>query len=190
MRHDHLPACAVLVSLLAGVSLAVAQQAPPPAEPQQQIQQEKAQRTPSGQMGKEEPSSHAPVAKPEDGAALVNGALAVPGAPTDTDTVPAKYSERNAASDKLITVAYTFRSLTPEQRLALYQGLKDQPPGKSFNASIGTELPLAIELRAVPDEVAARVPQAKGYQYVVAGSEVLLVSPPTRIVVGQFLDAH
>jgi len=34
------------------------------------------------------------------------------------------------------------------------------------------------------------VPQAKDYQYVVAGNEVLLVSPPTRIVVGLFSDAH
>jgi len=112
MRFDHL-ACAV-VSLLSGVSLAAAQQAPPPAEPQQQIQQEKAQQTPSGQMGKEEPTSHAPSAKPQDSAALLNGALAVPGAPMDTDTVPAKYSEKNAADDKLITVAYTFKMLTPE----------------------------------------------------------------------------
>jgi hypothetical protein len=190
MRRDHLHACAVVVSLLAGVSLAAAQQPSPTADPQQQSQQEKAQQTPSGQMGKEEPSSHAPAAKPQDSAALVNGALAVPGAPASTDTVPAKFSEKNAADDKLITVAYTFKTLTPDQRRAIHQGLKDQPPANPFNASIGTELPLAIELRAVPDEVASRVPQAKGYQYVVAGSEVMLVSPPTRIVVGLFSDAR
>jgi hypothetical protein len=190
MRFHHLHASAAVASLLAGVSLAAAQQPPPPAEPQQQIQQEKAQQTPSGKMGAEEPSSHAPAPKPEDRAALVNGALAVPGAATDTDTVPAKYSERNAASDKLITVAYTFKSLTPEQRGAIYEGLKRQPSNQQFKASTGTELPLAIELQAVPDEVAARVPQAKGFQYVVVGGEVLLVSPPTRIVVGQFSQAR
>jgi len=60
---------------------------------------------------------------------------------------------------------------------------------KAKEKGIGTELPLAIELRAVPDEVAARVPQTKGYQYVVRGGQVLLVSPPTRIVVGLFSDA-
>jgi hypothetical protein len=189
MGHGHLCAYAIVVSLLAGVSLAVAQQQPP-AEPQQQSQQEKAQQTPSGQVGKEEPSSHAPAAQPQDSAALVNGALAVPGAPANTDTVPAKFSEKNADDDKLITVAYTFKMLTPEQRRAIYQALKDQPAAKPFNAGIGTELPLAIELRAVPDEVAARLPQTKGYQYVVTGSEVLLVSPPTRIVVGLFSDAR
>jgi len=31
-----------------------------------------------------------------------------------------------------------------------------------------------------------RVPQTKGYQYTVADNQVLLVSPPTRIVVGVF----
>src|SRR5215472_13132981 len=36
-------------------------------------------------------------------AAFVNGALAVPGAPANTDTIPAKFSEKNAADDKLIT---------------------------------------------------------------------------------------
>jgi Protein of unknown function (DUF1236) len=116
--------------------------------------------------------------------------LAVPGAPASTDTVPAKFSEKKADDDKLITVAYTFKTLTPEHRRAIFRALKDQPPAKAFKAGLGTELPLAIELRAVPDEVAARAPQTKGYQYVVTGGEVLLVSPPTRIVVGLFSDAR
>jgi hypothetical protein len=175
MGHHHLRLYAIVASVLAGVSLAAAQQQPAPAEPQQKSEQEKAQQIPS-----------APAAS---SAALVNGALAVPGASTNTDTVPAKFSEKNADDDKLITAAYTFKSLTPEQRRAIFAALKDQLAAKTFNAGIGTELPLAIELRAVPDEVAARVPQTKGYQYVVRGGQVLLVSPPTRIVVGLFSDA-
>jgi uncharacterized protein DUF1236 len=174
---------------IGGVSLAVAQQPAPPADGQQQSQQEKAQQTPSGQMGKEEPSSHAPASKPQDNAVFVNGALAVPGAPANTDTVPAKFSEKNAADDKLITVAYTFKTLTPEQRLAIYQALKDQPAGSAFNADVGTELPPGVELRVLPREVTAQVPQTEGYQYTVADNRVLLVSPPTRIVVGVFPEA-
>ena len=119
---------------------------------------------------------------------FVDGALAVPGAPADTDTVPAKFSEKNAADDKLITVAYTFKPLTDEQRLAIYQALKDQPAGPAFNADVGVQVPFAIELRAMPNEVIARVPQTKDYQYAVANDRVLLVSPPNRIVVGVFLD--
>lgn len=180
----------VLVLLGAGFSagLAVAQQAPPAAEPQQQQQQEKAQQTPSGQMGKEEPSSHAPSPKPADNSVFVNGALAVPGAPENVDTVPSKFSAKNAADDKLITLAYTFKLLTDEQRRAIYDGLKGQPAGPAFNADVGVELPLSVELRPVPNDVAARVQQTGDYRYAVAADRVLLVSPVNRVVVGVFMD--
>lgn len=180
----------VLVLLGAGFSagLAVAQQAPPAAEPQQQQQQEKAQQTPSGQMGKEEPSSHAPSPKPADNSVFVNGALAVPGAPENVDTVPSKFSAKNAADDKLITLAYTFKLLTDEQRRAIYDGLKGQPAGPAFNADVGVELPLSVELRPVPNDVAARVQQTGDYRYAVAADRVLMVSPVNRVIVGVFMD--
>jgi hypothetical protein len=180
--------CSIALALLGGVSMAAAQQPAPPADAQQQSQQEKAQQTPAGKAGTEEPSSRAPSEKPQDNAVLVNGALAVPGAPADTDTVPAKYSAKNAADDKLITVAYTFKSLSADERQAIYQALKDQSAGSAFNAEIGAVLPPAVELRALPGEVTARVPQTKDYQYAVAANRVLLVSPPTRIVVGVVQD--
>jgi hypothetical protein len=148
----------------------------------------KAQQTPSGKMGKEEPSSHAPSDKPAENSVFVNGALAVPGAPANTDTVPAKFSEKNAADDKLITLAYTFKLLTDEQRRAIYEGLKGQEAGPAFNADIGVELPSSIELHPVPNDVAARVTQTKDYRYAVADNRVLLVAPVGRFVVGVFMD--
>jgi hypothetical protein len=179
---------ALALAFVAGIGLAAAQQQPPPADAQQKSQQEKAQQTPSGQMGKEEPSSHAPSAAPPANAAFVNGALAVPGAPANTDTVPAKFSAKNAADDKLITVAYTFKTLTDDERRAIYQALKDQPAA-AFNADVGTELPPGIELRPVPNEVAARVPQTRDYRYAVGNGRVLLVGT-SRIVVGVFGDPN
>ena len=173
-------------ALLGSAAFATAQQPSPPADAQQQSQHEKVQQTPSGRAGKEEPSSHAPTARPEDSPVLVNGALAVPGAATDTDTVPAKFSEKNAADDKLITIAYTFKNLTGYERQAIYQGLKDEAAGSAFNAEVGDVLPVQVVLRPVPAPVAARVPQTKEYQYAVAGDRVLLVSPANRIVVGVF----
>ena len=92
-----------------------------------------------------------------------------------SDTVPSTLSEKNAADDKLITVAYTFKNLTDEQRRAIYQALKDQPAGSAFNADIGTELPPSIELKAMPDALVAQVPQTKDYQFAVADNRVLLV---------------
>ena len=129
-----------------------------------------------------------PNASPPANAVFVNGTLAVPGAPANTDTVPAKFSAKNAADDKLITIAYTFKTLTDEERRAIYQALKGQPAA-AFNADVGTELPPGVELHPVPNEVAARVPQTRGYRYVVGNDRVLLVGT-SRIVVGIFADAN
>ena len=175
MRSHLLQTSAIALTLLCGAVVAGAQQPSPPADAQQQSQQEKAQQTPSGKSGKDEPSANAPTVKPLDDKVFVDGALAVPGAPADTQTVPAKFSQKNAADDELITTAYTFKMLTDEQRRAIYAALKDQPAGSASNADIGVELPPAVELRAVPDELVARVPQTQGYEYAVASNRVLLV---------------
>ena len=186
MRINLLRTTSFVLALLGSPALPAAQQPPPPADPRQQSQHEEALETPSGKAGKEEPSSHAPTTRPEDSPVLVNGALAVPGAATDTDTVPAKFSEKNAADDKLITTAYTFKTLTDDERWVIYQGLKDEAAGSAFNAEVGVVLPVQVALRPVPAPVAARVPQTKEYQYAAAGDRVLLVSPANRIVVGVF----
>ena len=125
-------------------------------------------------------------AQPADGG---NSVQPVPGAMPGSDTVPSTLSEKSAADDKLITVAWTFKNLTDEQRRAIYQALKDHPVRSAFNADIGTELPPTMELQAMPDAVVAQVPQTKGYQFAVSDNRVLLVSPPTRIVVGVLPDA-
>ena len=190
MRSDLVQASTLVLAVFGGVTVAVAQQPSPPPDPQQRSQQENWQHTDSGKAGKEEPSSHAPTDTPPQDAVFVNGALAVPGAPTNSDTVPAKFSAKNAADDQLVTVAYTFKNLSDEQRRAIYQALKDQPAGPAFNADVSVELPFSVELKPMPDEVVQRVPQTKDYQYAVAADRVLLVSPPTRIVVAVFPDAN
>ena len=165
----------------------LAQRPSPPAEPQQQSEQEKTQQTPPTQMGKEETTPRAETAKPQDSAVLVNGILAVPSA-ADTDTTPAKFSEKKAADDRLVTFAYTLKLLSREERSAIYQTLKGQLGGRALKADIGTKVPLGLELRPVPDELIVRVPQTRGYDYTVAGDMVILISPLTRAVVGVFSD--
>ncbi len=81
------------VALLAGIGVAFAQ-SPPPTPAQQPQDHVKSQ-----QGGKEEPSSHIPTAAPPATEVFVNGKLAVPGAPKDSQTEPAKFSERNAKLD-------------------------------------------------------------------------------------------
>src|SRR5260221_915944 len=110
MRCDLVRTSALALAFVGSIGLAAAQQQPPPN------------------------------ASPPANAVLVNGAFAVPGAPANTDTVPAKFSAKNAADDKLIIIAYTFKTLSDEERRAIYQALKGQPTA-AFNADVGTELP-------------------------------------------------
>jgi hypothetical protein len=156
MRCDLVRTSTLALAFVGSIGLAAAQQQPPPN------------------------------ASPPANAVLVNGAFAVPGAPANTDTVPAKFSAKNAADDKLIIIAYTFKTLSDEERRAIYQALKGQPAA-AFNADVGTELPPGVELHPVPNEVAARVPQTRGYRYVVANDRVLLVGT-SRVVLGVFAD--
>jgi len=167
------------------------QQSPshPLGSPRQDAEADKAMKTPSGKAGREEPSSHTPTVPPIDTMVLVNGALAVPGAPQDTDTTPAKYSEQNAADDKLIILAYTFKLLPDDQRQAIYQTLKDEPavmsPSAQF-AQVGTALPFAVPAQPVPAQLAKQIPAIQGYHFMVSDNSVLLISPVNRAVVGVF----
>src|SRR5262247_4851416 len=108
MRCDLVRTSALALAFVGSVGLAAAQQQPPPN------------------------------ATPSANAVFVNGALAVPDAPANTDTVPAKFSQKNAADDELITIAYTFKTLSDDERRAIYEALKGQPAGSAFNADIGT----------------------------------------------------
>ena len=84
------------------------------------------------QAGTQEPSTKG---KGHDSstAALVNGMLAVPGAGTDTQTVPSKYSARNAESDKLPTVAFHLRGLADAQKREIYGQLHGGPGGLALS---------------------------------------------------------
>jgi hypothetical protein len=187
MRSNLLQSAAVSLVLLAGTSLANAQAPQSTAKEPQNSAAQEAQQTVPGKAGAEEPGSHAASARVADpNAVFMNGALNVPGAPANTDTVPAKFSAKNAADDKLITVAYTFKILPDDQRQAIYQALKDTQPMTVPRADIGSELPATIDLRAVPSELAKRVPHADGYLYAVSDQRVMLVSPDTRIVVAVY----
>jgi hypothetical protein len=176
-----------IFALICGAGLALAQQ-PPAAQPDLQTEQQKAQQTPAGKAGAEEGGSHAPSAPQGP---FVNGALAVPGAPAETDTVPAKFSAKNAADDQQITVAYTFKTLSDDQRRAIVQALKRTPatPGApKLTAQVGQVIPSADALPAVPEEVAAKVPQTRGYRYAVTDHGIVLVSTTGGFVVAALPD--
>jgi hypothetical protein len=111
----------------------------------------------------------------------------VPGAMAGSDTVPSTMSAEHAADDKLNITAYTFKNLTSDQRRAIYQALNGKAPSALPGLpGVSAELPASIELHAIPDALVTQVPQTKDYRFVQAGDKLLLVSPTSRTVAGEF----
>jgi Protein of unknown function (DUF1236) len=130
--------------------------------------------------------------KPPQAGAFVNGGLAVPGAPANTETVPAKFSQQNAADDKLPPWGYTFKHLTSEQRAAIYQSIARQTRGSpqhNLNAKpeaepvLGEVLPNSVPLQSPPADAVGQIPEIQKYLSAMVGDKAVLVEPASRSVV-------
>jgi hypothetical protein len=181
----------------AGAAFAQAGQSPPPdatagktvpvpaASDEQQAAAEKAQNSEAGKAGTAEPGARMEAAKQDNAAVLVNGRLAVPGVPADGETVPAKFSERNAALDRLPTMAHAL-PLDAQQRRRIWDTLQGSDRSRTaFSAQPAEELPGTVDLSEVPHDLVVAVPAIAGYKYVRAPDSVLFVLPASRIVVGK-----
>jgi hypothetical protein len=154
------------------------------ASPEQKAQQEKAQHTTPGRIGTTEPSSLSPTTKPNDTEVFVDGRLVVPGAPADSQTVPSIISERNAALDALPTMAYPL-PLDDAQRQRIRAAASDAPVVQT-NVHPADEMPSAIEVRLLPDQLTAEIPAVRNLGFVRASDRLLLVLPASRVVVAEF----
>ena len=152
---------------------------------EQQRKATEAVHSPSGRAGKQEPGASGPQ-PPANSAVFVNGRLAVPGAPADSETVPAKFSARNDALDKLPTMAFPI-ALSDAQRQAILASVRaSKAPVVNLDAQITEELPVTVELNELPASVHAEVPNVNKLKFVRLPDErVLLVNPPNRVVVGE-----
>lgn len=149
-------------------------------------------RNQSEQAGTQEPSSKVKnISKDED--VFANGVLTAPGAPTDVDTAPAKFSARTAADDLVAIAGYRLRHLTDDQRIEIVRGLgpqRDGTPAAEANdayAMIGAEIPSTVALQgltAMPDMLTAKFPGLRGTAFMRAGSKVLVVDLDNSLVVG------
>jgi hypothetical protein len=173
----------VTLAILLTVGFATAQQKENLASPEQKAEQEKAQQTKAGQTGTTEPSSHAQTAPPDASWVFQNGRLVTPGAPADTQTVPAKFSERNDTLDELPTMAFPL-PLTDEQRQRIRASVS-KVPAESTNARLAELLPSGINVRELPRDLMQGIPATQNLGYVRTADKILLISPPNRIVVGE-----
>jgi hypothetical protein len=198
MRHSMTLATALLILAAFGGAAAQGQTVAPPAQQGQPEQQQKqnsllgspehqrqvddALNSECGRAGKAEPLQ----AKSDD-SVLVNGAWNVPGAPQDSQTVPSKYSARNAALDKLPIITAPLW-LTDEQRRKIAATLlTGSAPTGTIDTTIAQELPRNVEMLELPEALKREIPDVKKLKYVRAGDRILLVDPqpPNRTVVGE-----
>jgi hypothetical protein len=75
--------------------------------------------------------------------------------------------------------------LSPEQRTTVYRTITKErvrtAPPAEFRASVGVEVPTAVELYEVP--AAVEIAPVRRYRYTVVNDQVVLVDPQTRRVV-------
>ena len=176
MRLIHIPIALVAFYLGLSISVAPAQQLP---------QNDKAK---PAQAGTEEPSSHAAgTASQTD--IFVNGKLVVPGAPADSQTEPAKFSERNARIDAMPIMAYPL-GLSDEQKHRIAETvLKSNVPVTTISAKLADILPADTPVAELPADVKAAAPMTSDLHFIRTRDKILLVRAPNMVVTG-VIDAY
>jgi hypothetical protein len=176
-----------MLTLLAAIAVPSAQ-AQAQAQPKQDTVPPMTDHHKSDQGGKREPSAKVPgTSPPMSTVVLQNGVLAVPGAPAESQTAPAKFSDTIAAADELPVSGHAFIHLTEAQRGAIHRSVMTGSPAAATSpvrAELSVQVPPGVDLSPLPGDAAAQVPWARGYRYTTVGDKVLLVEPSNRIVVG------
>jgi hypothetical protein len=145
----------------------------------------------STRAGTQEPSAKAGEAAQSDKGAFDKGTLTAPGALTDVDTAPAKFSARTAADDALPIAAYALKHLSDEQRRAISEavgneGRQSAAPDADF-ARVGAQVPTAIALSGLhplPERVSNSIPEMSDVMFTRAADKIVLINPRTRVVIG------
>ena len=135
----------------------------------------------SQQGGKEEPGSHSSGAT--NTAVFVDGKLAVPGAPADSQTVPSKVSERNARLDAMPIMALPL-ALTDEQKQKILASVKSMPLTQ-ISAKPADLLPQTTEVVELPAELKAAIPMMSDIGIIRTSDKILLVRAPNMVVTGE-----
>jgi hypothetical protein len=181
----------IAVALLAGTSLALAQQ----SKTQQNSADEAL--TKSAPEAKDGPQAPAPMKIPDqasqpglqqEGQVFTDGKLSVQGASQGTQDEPAKFSAKNDKIDHLPIMAYPL-SLTDEQKRAIYQRLSQgQGPVSNITAKPSEQVPATLALQELPQDMAASMPSVRDYKFLRTADKILVVNPRESIVVGEITN--
>ena len=149
----------------------------------QNKQGDNAMHSTAGRAGAEEPGSHAPS---QDTAVFVDGKLNVAGASADSQTVPAKFSQRNDAIDKLPILGMSL-GFSEEQKRAIADVVrKANAPVVASTAKVSDELAMNVVVQDWPGS--ASDPAFSKLKFVRVQDRILLIEPANRIVIGEIAN--
>ena len=173
MRLIHLPLAAAVFYIGLSISLAPAQQSPDPQghDPVK-----------SQQGGKEEPGSHAAGASTD---IFVNGKLVVPGAPAQSQTEPAKFSEKNARLDVVPIMAKPLGLSDAQKRRIVASVTQSNAPVAQISAKPADILPATTAVSEFAPDLKSAVPATKDIAFIRTSDKILLVRTPNMIVIDE-----
>lgn len=137
----------------------------------------------SQQGGKEEPGSHSSGAATNT-AVFVDGKLAVPGAPADSQTAPSKVSARNAKLDATPIMALPLPLSDEQKRRILDSIAKSNIPVEQVSAKPADMLPQTTKVAQVPDDL-KDVPMVADFGIIRTKDKILLLRAPNMVVTGE-----
>ena len=107
-------------------------------------------------------------------------------APTATTAQPSAPSEP-AASQPARSSSSSVIALDTQQQSSIGQAMAQRGfkplTNVTFSIALGTKVPAAVQLRALPWDLATFVPQYRGYSFVVVEEQIVIVDPGTHEIV-------
>ena len=113
----------------------------------------------------------------------MNGKLAVPGAPADSQTDPAKFSEKNAKLDVVPIMAKPLGLSDEQKRQIAASVAKSGAPVAQISAKPADVLPATTPVSEFSADVKAAVPATSDLAFIRTGDKILLVRTPNMIVI-------
>ena len=171
MRLSHIPLAVAVFYIGLSISIAPAQQAPG-AEDRNKPQQNAA----------EEPGSHASAGSTD---VFVNGKFVVPGAPGESQTEPAKFSEKNARLDVVPTMARPLGLSEAQKRRIAASVTQSNAPVVQISAKPADILPATTPVSEFSPDLKSAVPATGDLAFIRTHDKILLVRTANMIVVDE-----
>ena len=109
---------------------------------------------------------------------------------SNTDNSPAASPSTKSSSEQNRTTtgqgAAGSAKLTTEQRTKISTVIKSQKVERvnlNVSVSVGTRIPTSVRVHTLPQEVIVIYPEWRGYDYILVGEQIVIISPRTHEIV-------